>query len=96
MKKLSEEHYKIISDYYTKYGKLRTLARRHPECFKELLYDNTDNIVARKVMMLRYCNEPPLRPKEIQTKLGISDKEFFKLHRQVMEKAIFCNTGSKR
>lgn len=95
MKKLSDNEYRIIFDWYTKYGKLRTMARRHPEGWEQLLGDNTDCFLAKEIMRLRYKIDQPLSFKEISAKLNVAERVVYQHHKEVLDKAIFCNTGRK-
>ena len=79
--------YKIIFWWLT-HCYLRRIAKRYPDHFKQMIYDLTDNINERKVMLLRYVGEVQLKFEAISYEMNTDIRNVFKYHKNVIDKII--------
>lgn len=88
MPDLTKQEKDAVVKWLVKCGKIRKLARYHPDYFIELLNDNSDNRRARDIIIKRYKNEPPMSFKEIANSLNISERDVYEYHKQVLDSVI--------
>lgn len=67
---------------------LRRIGKRYPEYFMRWVKDTTDDILERKVMMLRYTGEEQNKFEAIAIKMNIDIRRVFKYHKNVVDKLI--------
>lgn len=67
---------------------LRQIAKRYPDHFKELINDITDNRNCRRVMLMRYTGESPLKFEAIAYEMNIDVRNVFAYHKKVIDKII--------
>lgn len=79
--------HKIIS-FWLSHFFLRRIAKRYPDFFIKWINDVTDNILERKVMMLRYTGEEQKKFEAIAIKMNIDIRRVFKYHKNVVDKLI--------
>lgn len=78
---------KIVSFWLT-HCYLRQIAKRYPEHFKELINDITDNRNCRRVMLMRYTGESPLKFEAIAYEMNIDVRNVFSYHKKVIDKIV--------
>lgn len=69
---------------------LRHLGKNYPEQFKRQVYDLTDNKIERKIMMLRYTGDEPLKFEAIAIDLKMDERNVFRYHKNVINLIIDC------
>lgn len=67
---------------------LRRIGKRYPDLFTKWVNDATDNILERKVMMLRYTGEEQNKFEAIAIKMNIDIRRVFKYHKKVVDRLI--------
>lgn len=67
---------------------LRRIGKRYPDLFTKWVNDATDNILERKVMMLRYTGEEQNKFEAIAIKMNIDIRRVFKYHKNVVDRLI--------
>lgn len=68
---------------------LRRIGKKYPGLFKKWVYESTDNVLERKVMMLRYTGEEQNKFEAIAIKMNIDIRRVFKYHKKVVDTLIF-------
>lgn len=80
--------YKIIWLWLTRCF-LRRLGKRYPEWFEKVFVpDLTDNLIARRVMILRYAGKYPMKFEAIAIELGTDVRNIFTYHKKVLDSMI--------
>lgn len=82
-----EIKYKIVWFWLTRIF-LRRIGKRYPDFFKKYIYDITDNATARKIMLLRYSGETPIKFEAIAIVLNIDVRNVFSYHKKVLDSII--------
>lgn len=67
---------------------LRRIGKRYPDLFTKWVNDVTDNILERKVMMLRYADEEQKKFEAIAIEMNIDIRRVFKYHKNVVDRLI--------
>ena len=79
--------HKIVSFWLTHIF-LRRIGKRYPEFFKQWIYDNIENRIERKILMLRYTGESQMKFCAIALELGLDESNLFKYHKRAVERLI--------
>ena len=79
--------HKIISFWLTHIF-LRRIGKRYPEYFTEFITGLTDDKTARKIMVMRYVGDDPMKFEAIAYELNISPRRVFEKHKKVIDKII--------
>ena len=79
--------HKIIAFWLTHIF-LRRIGKRYPEYFAKWVADITDDKTARKIMVLRYTGEEPLKFEAIAYELNIAIRRVFEKHKKVIDRII--------
>lgn len=79
--------YKIISFWLTHIF-LRRIGKRYPEYFTEFITDITDDKTARKIMVMRYVGDNPMKFEAIACELNISPRRVFEKHKKVIDRIV--------
>lgn len=79
--------YRIISFWLTHIF-LRRIAKRYPEYFMRWIKDLTDDVIARKIMELRYMGDNPMKFEKIAETLYLSPRRVFEKHKSVINRMI--------
>lgn len=79
--------YKIVSFWLTHIF-LRRIAKRYPEYFMRWIKDLTDDVIARKIMELRYMGDNPMKFEKIAETLYLSPRRVFEKHKSVINRMI--------
>lgn len=81
---LEESKNKILSFWLT-HIYLRRIAKLYPKHFEELIKDITDNRNCRRVMLLRYMGDSPLKFQAIAYEMNTDIRNVFKYHKKVID-----------
>ena len=84
MKKIKRE---MISFWLTHIF-LRRIGKRYPKYFTSWMKDLTDDLTARKIMQMRYAEDPVLKFEAIAVTLGIAPRRVFEKHKKVIDRII--------
>ena len=79
--------HKIISFWLTHIF-LRRIGKRYPEYFTEFITELTDDKTARKIMLMRYTGDNPMKFEAIAYELNIALRRVFEKHKKVIDKII--------
>ena len=79
--------HRIISFWLTHIF-LRRIAKRYPEYFMRWIKDLTDDVMARKIMELRYTGDNPMKFEAISYKLYLAPRRVFEKHKSVIDRMI--------
>ena len=79
--------HKVISFWLTHIF-LRRIGKRYPEYFTTLIKDLTDDITARRIMLMRYTGDEQAKFEAIACELNISPRRVFEKHKKVIDSMI--------
>ena len=79
--------YKAVFWFFTHIF-LRRIAKRYPDTFRKWVYDATDNLTQRKIMMMRYAGDTQPKFEAIAVELNISPRRVFEHHKNVVDRII--------
>lgn len=79
--------HKIVYFFFTRIF-LRHIGKRYPDFFKRWVYDSTDNLTERKIMLMRYAGDEQIKFEAIAIKLNIDISNMFKYHKRAVESMI--------
>ena len=68
---------------------LRRIGKRYPAFFKKWVYESTDNITERKILMLRYTGDEQMKFEAIAITLSMDISNLFKYHKRAVEAMVF-------
>ena len=85
--KMQNAKRKIVS-YWLTHIFLRRIGKRYPEYFMRWIKDLTDDVMARKIMELRYMGDNPMRFEAISYKLYLAPRRVFEKHKSVIDRMI--------
>lgn len=88
MKKALESVKRSVIFWWLTHCYLRRIAKRYPEHFEIVIKDITDNVVARRIMRLRYTGDDPLKFEAIAYEVGIDIRNVFNHHKKVIDRII--------
>lgn len=67
---------------------LRRLGKKYPDHFKIQINDLTDNLICRKIMMMRYTGDTQNKFEAIAIDMGMDVRNVFSYHKKVIDKII--------
>ena len=67
---------------------LRRIAKRYPDFFKQWIYDQIDNRMQRKVMMLRYTGEEQMKFYAIALEMNTDERNVYLYHQRAINRLI--------
>ena len=79
--------YKIVFFWLT-HVFLRRIGKRYPEFFKQWIYENIENNIERKILMMRYTGETQTKFSAIAIELKLDESNMFKYHKRAVNKLI--------
>lgn len=79
--------HKIIYFFFTHIF-LRHIGKRYPDFFKRWVYDTTDNLTERRIMLMRYTGDEQMKFEAVAIKLKIDTSNMFKYHKRVVNAMI--------
>lgn len=79
--------YQIVYWFFTHIF-LRRMGKRYPELFQKWVFDATDNLFARQVMLMRYTGVEQEKFEAIAIKLKIDPRRVFRYHKNTVDALI--------
>ena len=79
--------HKIVSFWLTHIF-LRRIGKRYPEFFKQWIYDNIENRIERKILMLCYTGESQMKFSAVALELKLDESNMFKYHKRAIDRLI--------
>ena len=67
---------------------LRRIGKRYPDFFKQWIYENTDNTIERKILMMRYTGETQMKFSAIALELHLDESNLFKYHKRAVNRLL--------
>ena len=67
---------------------LRRIAKRYPEFFKQWIYDQIENRLERKVMILRYTGEYQMKFCAIAIEMNTDERNVYLYHKKAINRLI--------
>jgi hypothetical protein len=67
---------------------LRRIGKRYPEFFKQWIYDQIDNRIERKIMLLRYTGESQMKFYAIALELNTDERNVYLYHKKAINHII--------
>lgn len=78
---------RIVSFWLT-HSYLRRIGKKYPEHFEKQINDLTDNIICRKIMLMRYTGDTQKKFEVIAIDIGMDVRNVFSYHKKVIDKII--------
>ena len=82
--------HKIIYFWLTHFF-LRRIGKRYPDFFKQWVFDNVENNIERKILMLRYTGKEQMKFEAIAIELKIDTSNMFKYHKRAVNTLVPWN-----
>lgn len=67
---------------------LRYIGKHYPEFFKKWVYDSTDNLIERRIMLARYTGDEQMKFEAIAIKYKMDTSNLFKYHKRAVESMV--------